>query len=712
VSIMIELLGKIKQAIRKNPEFKVVFQSEEAECGLACLTMLLDHFGAKVCLNDLRPLYGSTRGGINVQDMIRFSKEVGLRLICQTDIQMDEIQDEQIPCIALWENSHFIVITSIDEDIITYNDPNSGKILTTTVASKDAFQSLILLPRIIKTKFKEQWKPKAEEELINIPIREYLSAIGVVSLSIATMAALLASIFQVSSAQIQDVFFDWILQMQLSNWARPLGWIQIGVGITAAASALAISLVVAIRYTDWASQWNLSVYRRLLALPESFFLDRRSGEIISKFESVDEILGSSQESIVTVIISAVNVIVLFFVLSFSSGLLAVIAFLGVLSAFYWSSKILPIQKAQEQIMQQAENVAGKCLYNILSDLQQIRMEGREYYYLQKVAVAEIIKYRAQMRISWTSSLESMVITAIDSGISAFILVAAAFTIIKGNMSLGQYAAINVLIGISLSPLLRISPILASLQKTRIAYDRLAEFKTYEATKTNPYAAFTENVDLVPKGLTFNNVTFQFSMYSQPILDSADISIKETQFPILISSKTGEGKSTLAKLIAGRLSPSSGIVALDGVNISEMTKTGNQIPLIDGKPYLIQSSILENIRLGSKAPVSNVFDLADELGFSTLPIMANLTRIVMDSTNNLSGGELLVIQLLRILLQRPRYLILDEVFSAISPRYHKTMADGITKNCPNSIFINHLYPSTLSYKSNLKLTKGRLINADL
>ena len=126
---------------------------------------------------------------------------------------------------------------------------------------------------------------------------------------------------------------------------------------------------------------------------------------------------------------------------------------------------------------------------------------------------------------------------------------------------------------------------------------------------------------------------------------------------------------------------------------------------------VAASILENIRLGTKATTSDILHLADDLGFSTLPMMTDLTRVIMDSSNNLSGGELIVIQLLRSILRRPKYLILDEIFAAITPRYHDKMAEGIVRHCSGSIFINHLYPQSLSYGLKLILSQGELINDD-
>ena len=59
-----------------NHKNVVIFQSEEAECGLACLTVLLRSFGANANINDLRADYGSTRGGISVQNLIKLSIKI------------------------------------------------------------------------------------------------------------------------------------------------------------------------------------------------------------------------------------------------------------------------------------------------------------------------------------------------------------------------------------------------------------------------------------------------------------------------------------------------------------------------------------------------------------------------------------------------------------------------------------------------------------
>ena len=69
--------------------------------------------------------------------------------------------------------------------------------------------------------------------------------------------------------------------------------------------------------------------------------------------------------------------------------------------------------------------------------------------------------------------------------------------------------------------------------------------------------------------------------------------------------------------------------------------------------------------------------------------------------------MVVIQLIRNLLRKPKYLVLDEIFSPIAAQYHQYMAEGIIKNCQRTIFINHLYPESLPYQSMLTLSGGSL-----
>ena len=76
---MFERIQSLFQAIGRLPPFPLVIQSDETECGLASLAMVLNSLGSPCELERLREMYGSTRGGMTVGELCDFSAVVGLR---------------------------------------------------------------------------------------------------------------------------------------------------------------------------------------------------------------------------------------------------------------------------------------------------------------------------------------------------------------------------------------------------------------------------------------------------------------------------------------------------------------------------------------------------------------------------------------------------------------------------------------------------------
>ena len=107
-------------------KLRIVYQAEEAECGLACLSMLLYYHRSSYTLNLVRQVYGSTRGGINVSDLVRFSASLGLRLVPEDAEHISEIPLENFPCIALWDKRHFVVLSELTNTTVTVYDPSFG----------------------------------------------------------------------------------------------------------------------------------------------------------------------------------------------------------------------------------------------------------------------------------------------------------------------------------------------------------------------------------------------------------------------------------------------------------------------------------------------------------------------------------------------------------------------------------------------------------
>lgn len=665
-----------------------VYQGQESECALACLAMLTNYFGINCTLNDLHTIYSSTRGGLNVSQLVALSQTVGIRLIPHHISNIDDLHELHCPAIALLDESHFIVIANVDDFNLSILDPLLGSVQLRLDQLNHSRFSIALEARAFSG---QTIKNVSREVLFLTQLKVSLFNLRPIFLLAVITLILITSIFQLSSAQIQNVFFEWILAMNMKQWSIPLGYTQIAVGFVAALSALLLSLLIAKKYAQLSFRWNQHIYRRLLRLPESFFLNRSSGDIIAKFDNLDDILAVSQSSIVTLGISILNIFILLSLLATSSvGLLliAVITVVLLLGALY---AFLPFTANLQHQVQQSQAESSKTLFEIFSNYEQIRMEGRENYFIQEYTFYQSLYFSNSTRLSLRFSQQEFILSTLDSLSSVLLLVGSAFVIYQGNMTLGQYAALDVLIGISISPLASLSGVVQTLQQTGVAFARLKDLTVQPLD-----ARYQPDLDISIKSNTdspvvdIQNVDFKYSLYGTKVFNNLSLSLNSSDFPVLVQAPHSSGKSTFARLLAGRLRSNSGTIRISGVNPLELcSRSRNELVLIcDGNPLIISGSIMANLRHGSSASVEDVVLLLENLGLKSYSFFTNTSRQIGYFSNvELSGGELALMHLCRCLLIKPKMIVFDDILSALPQQAHAQIIRIAQQHIQYALFIS-------------------------
>ena len=102
-----------------------VIQMENAECGPACLSILLASFGRFVPLEQLRLDSGVSRDGSNALNLIQCGQKYGLdgkglRL------GLSEVYERKEACILFWDYNHFVVLEGFAKNGVFINDPAFG----------------------------------------------------------------------------------------------------------------------------------------------------------------------------------------------------------------------------------------------------------------------------------------------------------------------------------------------------------------------------------------------------------------------------------------------------------------------------------------------------------------------------------------------------------------------------------------------------------
>ncbi len=192
-----------------------------------------------------------------------------------------------------------------------------------------------------------------------------------------------------------------------------------------------------------------------------------------------------------------------------------------------------------------------------------------------------------------------------------------------------------------------------------------------------------------------NVSFRYTNNSGNVLKNINMHIPVGK-KISIVGKSGDGKTTLAKLLVGLYRPSEGHIYYDDLEIDQwnLNALRNQIGIVPQDVSLFNKTIYENIVLDSNKEVSfedvrsacQAAEILEEI--ETMPMGFN--TIISEMGMNLSGGQRQRIMLARAILNKPQILILDEATSSLDNINQEKVSQNLSKlNCTQVIIAHRL-----------------------
>lgn len=345
------------------------------------------------------------------------------------------------------------------------------------------------------------------------------------------------------------------------------------------------------------------------------------------------------------------------------------------------------RKYTRKIGQQNQIYRGRIfqwMNQALGGIKEIKILGREQYFSEEYQ-KYYAKYARGLRISRTISiLPKHVVEAVCmSGLLLAIIVKmyfgyADFTVYIPQLGVFAVAAFRLMPSVG-----KINEyttnMLYALPSVDLVYHDLKEIETYVEKQD---AEVKEEWQLT-REIRVEDVTYYYPNVKEPVIKEASLCIPKGKTVAFIGP-SGAGKTTMVDIILGLLTPQSGRVMADQMNVHDKPKTWHsQIGYIPQVIYLSDDTIRNNIAFGvreaeiSEEAVMEAARKAQLMDFiNELP--EGLNTLVGDRGVRLSGGQRQRIGIARALYHDPEILVLDEATSALDSDTEAAVMEAIEK----------------------------------
>ncbi|GAB0056688.1 ATP-binding cassette, subfamily C, type I secretion system permease/ATPase [Candidatus Magnetaquicoccaceae bacterium FCR-1] len=255
-----------------------------------------------------------------------------------------------------------------------------------------------------------------------------------------------------------------------------------------------------------------------------------------------------------------------------------------------------------------------------------------------------------------SSFASQASTALIVGLGAL-------QVIHGDMTTGGLAACTMLAGRIMQPLQTLVRGWTKLQSTRLAKAQIDELF---GLPQRPPPVESDTLEGIEGGIELHHVTCRFDQ-DAPLFNDLTLTIEPNRCIGLIG-KSGDGKTTLLKLIAGAVLPTEGEVRIDGVNRTRLPAHLHAgIGYVPQVGVLFNATLLENLTMFNESRNHTALRIATELGLDA--IVARMpqgyqTPIGEGVSDILPAGVIQRIAIIRVLAMEPKILLFDEANTAI------------------------------------------------
>ncbi|HEX9818687.1 MAG TPA: peptidase domain-containing ABC transporter [Methylomirabilota bacterium] len=699
--------GRFVKRARRIRRFPHVRQLDAMDCGAAALAMVCRHYGRAVSLARIRQLCFTSTDGTSLRALCRAATELGLAAR-PVKASARNLPQMPLPAIVHWEGNHWVVLYDVADGHVRIADPALG------------------LRRLPRADFERRWSGYTAlfdytEAFARAPVeapsaawlwpfvRPFRSVLGR-AIGLAIVASALAMLLPVFT----QLIVDRVLVEQ------DVGLLNVLVIAMLAALAFMTVAVVLQRYLlsftavriDAATLDYLT--RTLLALPMAYFTARRTGDIQRRLAGLRQVREFLVQSAVAGITAVVQLAAAFALMLAYSPLLAgvflVTAPLYLALMRFSSRRLRPIFDDLEEgfgrySSHQIDAIRG---------IETVKAMGAEVAFRELMLGQFQRIARRQFRADFTIMVYEGAVGMVTLLTTALFLWVGARQVLDGQLTIGALVAFNALVGLANAPITTLLNLWDNFQLAVVLLGRMDDVFQTEPEQGRDRSRLAP-VRTLEGRISLRGVGFRYGgPESPPILESITLEVPAGRM-VAIVGRSGCGKTTLVKCLAGLLEPTEGTILYDGVDLRTLNYRDlrRQIGFVLQENHLFDDTIARNIAFGEDEPdmdrvlwaarVANAHEFIERLplGYDTR---------VGESGLSISGGQRQRIAIARAVYHQPPVLILDEATSSLDTESERAVKENIDRLLEGrtSFVIAHRLSTVRDADLILVLEKGRLV----
>ena len=532
-------------------KFQVYRQQDVMDCGPTCLAMIAGHYGKRLKVRLLRDATEIGKDGVNMLGIAQAAERVGFRTTGIKTNLNNLTKDAPLPCIAHWDQNHFIVIYRIDRKTIFVADPAVGLLKysysefeskwANTVSDGEPTGVVLLFEPTLEFYENDEFQFKKDSKVgfrsMLLYVKNYKKLIFQLFLGV-----LAGSVIQLILPFLTQSVVDTGIQ------TRNLGFIYL---VLAAQTMLLLGRMSVDFIRSWilihvSSRINLSILSdfliKLLKLPVSYFESKHTGDILQRIGDHQRIESFLTGTSLNTFFSLFNLLTFSVILAYYHLTIFSVFIISTIVYSLWIVAFLNYRKRLDHKRFALASRNQSSLIQLVQSVPELKLHDASMRKRWDWENLQVRDFKLGFESLALQQYQQVGAFFINEGKNIFITFLAATAVVNGQLTLGAMMALQYIIGQLNSPVEQLVSFVQHFQDAKLSLGRLNE--VYDIKDEESSEDMLSHFLPQKRDISFENLSFTYpGAGNEPVLKDLNFTIPEGKMTAIVGS-SGSGKTTI------------------------------------------------------------------------------------------------------------------------------------------------------------------------